>query len=177
MICSTYKRYTSKYCTRHGIKEKDLKQLIIDDIRELAEYVNSSKLVKVANEESKFDIEKQLKNEMEKLGIKISELKNVIKSLYTDKVKGLIDEQEFIEMKKDFSSEKEKLQSKYDTIVNRLDEYERNKNEIERISSIVEKIMGMEELNRYALEQLIRKIEIFEDKQIKIHYNFINPII
>lgn len=177
LICSTYKRYTSKYCTRHGIKEKDLKQLIINDIRELAEYVNRSKLIKVANEESKFDIEKQLKNEIEKLDSKINELKNVIKSLYTDKVKGIINEEEFTEMKKDFSNDNEKLQNKYNEITSRLEEYKKNKNEIERISKIVEEIMNMKELNRYALEQLITKIEIFENKTIKIHYNFINPTI
>jgi len=175
LICSTYKRYTSKYCTRHGIKEKDLKELIIEDIKELAEYVNSNKLMKIANEESKYDIRSQLNSEIEKINYRVNELKNIIKSLYTDKVKGLIDDKEFIEMKEEFSLEKEKLQNKYETIKSRLDEYERNKNELERISSVVDKVMSMEELDRYALEQLIRRIEIFEDKEIKIHYNFINP--
>lgn len=177
LICSTYKRYTSKYCTRHAIMEKDLKQLLLDDIRELAEYVNSNKLMKVANQESKYDLRKELNNEIQKLQNRITELKTIIKSLYTDKVKGLIDEKEFLEMKKDFSNEKEKLQNKYNNILNRLEEYEKSKNEVERISSIVNKIMSIEELDRYGLEQLIRRIEIFEDKQLKIYYNFINPII
>lgn len=177
LICSTYKRYTSKYCTRHGIKEEELKKLIIKDIKELAEYVNSNRLMKVASEESKYDLRKQLNSDIDKMEKRLNEIKSIIKSLYTDKVKGLIDDKEFLEMKEEFSIEKLKLQSRYDDIKGRLDEYEKSKNEIERISVIVDKIMNMEELDRYALEQLIRRIEIFEDKQIKIHYNFINPII
>ncbi|SHJ54515.1 recombinase family protein [Paramaledivibacter caminithermalis] len=176
LICSTYKRYTSKYCSRHGIKEKDLKQLIIEDIKALSEYVNSNKLVKAANEETKFDLRKEFNNQIQKLDNRIRELKTIINTLYTDKVKGLINEEEFLEMKKDFSIEKEKLQNRYDNIKMRLNEYEKDKKESERISNIVNKIMNMEELDRYALEQLVDKIEIFEDKKIKIHYNFINPI-
>ena len=177
LICSTYKRYTVKYCTRHGIKERDLKSLIIEDIKELAQYVNRQKLINVANEESKFDIKKQLNGELEKMNYRLTDLKNIIKSLYLDKVKGLIDDSEFMEMKGEFSLERGRLQSKQDEIKKRLDEYEKNKSEISRMSSIVYKIINMEELDPYALEQLIKRIEIFEGNEIKIHYNFINPII
>lgn len=177
LICSTYKRYTSEYCTRHSIKEEDLKEIILNDIKAFSKKcIDKRKLLNEVKNSSQNTYENHILKEMRKIENKLAEIRKTVKSLYTDKVKEIIDEDEFIELKKEFTKEKGVLEQRYESLKKKYDEYSSEKNEVERILAIVEEVVEMKDLNRYILEQLISKIEIFDDKSVKIHYTFKNPI-
>ena len=176
LICSVYKRYTSKYCTRHSFVEEQLKKIILEDIQTFAEEsVDKSKLYRTANKLTIPKPEQHLEQEMIKIQNRLEEIKKVIKSLYNDKVKGVLDEQDFIELNGEFAMEKTALGNRYEILHGKAEELKKEQQDRNGIVSLVEEIMILKELDRYALEKLISKIEIFEGNQVKIHYRFKNP--
>ncbi|WZL72466.1 recombinase family protein [Clostridiaceae bacterium 35-E11] len=178
LICSRYKRHTSEYCTRHAIKEDDLKEIILDDIKTFVDYsVDKQKLLKEAKNSTGKSPKNQVLQEIKMLEIKLTEIKKAVRNLYTDKVKGIIDEEEFIEIKKEFAKEKDVLNKRYEWLQKKHEAYTDRKSEVERMAASVEEVINIKELNRYILEQLIAQIEIYEDQQVKIHYTFKNPTI
>lgn len=176
LICSTYKRYTSKYCTRHSLKEDILKEAIIKDITGLAEeFVNKDNLLNIAKKKNinlpMDDISIQIKSVERRLG----EIKNIIKSLYQDKYKGIITELDFIELMNGFNKERSTLQKRNDTLNEELNHLIIQNKKEDKIYKIVENLIDLRELDVYTLEKLISKIDVYEDKSIKITYKFKEP--
>ena len=103
------------------------------------------------------------------LDSKITEKDNLIQSLYEDKVKGIITEDLFIKLSKQYETDKKSLQNRVQK------EKEINKNTIKKQDLIhnVKELLKFNENNidRNLLLKLIDKIEI-DDDNIDIYYKF-----
>ena len=169
IMCATYSKLGPTHCSRRAIKETEVEKYVLDHLRQIAKNVLSKGFC------SQFDnlkVDNNDHNEKERIIKRLLEIKNTIKDLYTDKLKGIIDESLFVEMSGLFNSEKEHLNKRLteiESIVEKSITYD--------YKFIIQKIVDFEVADRAILVKLINKIEISKDKQIFIYYNFYNPLI
>ena len=144
LICSQYARYG--LCKRHQVYEKQCNQIIKNTLEQYMEKVQWQSALKNKNTQT----EKQKKYEK-----KIQALKYMQTKLYEDKIKGLLEEEEFLEILQQIKEQK-KLFSKEKPCPCEPDiQYFLNK--------------------RIFLLQFIEKIEFFEkEEEIKmcVHWSF-----
>ena len=179
LICSGYKRYSKSFCTRHSIKEEVLLDIVTSQIREYIKDINFEALKIDANNIKKIQekrvnvIEKEIKN----IQNRKNKINDILKNLYEDKVKGILSEEEFIELKDNFSSERAQLDNQLINLQAKANQ-KVNKNEIEQneeIEKIIQKVLEFNEIDRLTLTKLIDRIEIFENKKVRIKFKFKEP--
>ena len=163
-MCSSYKRNGSKFCSNIHLREDTLINSVIDSLKEnIANFLKYDELEYICPN-TQIDNKK-----LDYLDSKIAEKNNLIQSLYEDKVKGIITEDLFIKLSKQYETDKK-------TLLNRFQkEKEINKNTIKKEDLIcnVKELLDFNENNidRNLLLKLIDKIEI-DDDNIDIYYKF-----
>ncbi|MBU3143217.1 recombinase family protein [Clostridium sp. CF012] len=153
-------------CTAHSLKEEELKDIIISDLkqcalRELNEKDIYNKIDKYINKSENHATKlKNIEGELRKLDRQFQEL-------YLDKFNGKVSERNFeilsnsIEKKQQASiNRKKEILLKLELFNNYEDMYMVYKSEID-------KVLSFQSLDRIMVESLIEKIIISEDKQMK----------
>lgn len=168
-----------KLCTNHSIRLENLEQIVIERLRQhlmnLDEESLSSKLFESSTVKGNLkSLQKQLNN-IEK---DMVDRNMVIKSLYIDKVKGVISEQQFNEFNLAFANEKSELISRRAITNNTIETIKNNLDNISKYKELVEKHRNFTEINSIMVNALVDYIEIGEkniktkEQRIKIHWHF-----
>ena len=111
---------------------------------------------------------------MARINRKLTEIKEIIKGLYMDKIRGIIDEEMFLSMSGEYNAEKERLGREYaDLACKNADGPDKN-NPVDYIS-VIRQFASFEHVDKVTLWQLIERVEISADGQIYINYKFKNP--
>jgi site-specific DNA recombinase len=179
-VCGSYQKRGTKACSSHTIKYSVLKEKVLNDIAFLADKaLNMDKMMDFA--------QKYTSNERRNVKGELKELEKAIKQLEIDKdelvkylIRKVIDEDTYKVQQEKFENELKILKkSKSElerTILVQTNEDESLLNIQATIQEFVKlKIKDNEKL-RHALHNLIEKIEVSEDGNITIHYNFKNPL-
>ncbi len=172
LICSKYKRFSG--CQRNGINEKKLDKEIISRLKTIAKRVlNKPKIIdsiEIKSDRAQTDTITRQKDTINK---RLFELQKIIKGLYEDKIKGLLSQEDFVNLMNEFNKEKEQLSLK---LLN-LEKEEQKNERIQEGSNMTETIKGILDFDiipKKMLVQLIDRIEIGENGKIGIKYRFKN---
>ena len=169
-LCSNYTRFHS--CTRHAVLLDDINELVINDLKSIARKTikNREKFIKKINIPNAKQEEKYSKNIITKKENRLSEIIKLRKELYEDWKRDIITKEDFDSMYLEYNKEKEKLLNEIEKLQKELihNKDYRNNNYID----ILEKIVDFEIVPKNILINLIDKVEIFQDKTVKIHYKF-----
>jgi DNA invertase Pin-like site-specific DNA recombinase len=176
--CNLYKR-KGKYgkCTLHRLNynwlEEDLLALIrniCDKFLQDYDYEGISKKVKNINDE----MLNELTEKLETINIDLVRNNNFIENLYKDKCSGLLREEDYEMMYKNFSTEVKNLKSKKITYEEKLRniELELSGFDYEGCRNVAKEFMSMKKPTRNILSRIIQKIEINENKEVDMHFNF-----
>jgi hypothetical protein len=174
-ICSKYKRF--KCCSRHSYLEKELEDYILEDLRNISQKsLDKDRLYKQAQQKfiqssNNRDIDK----EINAINIKISSIKKDIKSLYEDKLKGILTEQDFIDLSQDYNREREQLISKLSSLNNKKEEIEKPKENDDKLLKLINNLVEFKKVTNTILVKLIDRVEVSEDKKVTIYYRFKKP--
>lgn len=177
--CGT--RHTAKdACIGSFIGVNTLEKAVLLELRHLLdEYLDKDMASR--NIHLSDSIDKQLsKLEFDKLAYskKVAECALALKNLYLDKVKGIINDTEFIQYTRDFTVDKERFTAQIDTIDTDIALLEQKRAEAKTKRQIVEQYSKVEKLDRMMVEKLIDFVEVGKrDKETKqvpitIHWNF-----
>lgn len=172
--CSNNIRYRHGICSLHYFQEKKLNDIVISYLKDtFRRYVNKKDLKKVGKQKIENKCETQsLGSEIFKYNKKIDNLKEALKNLYIDKISNVISEEEFIEIKQQLENDK----NEYINKVNELNQIVKQINENSDNTSIIDKkiqeFLDLKKPNKQILMDLIEKIEIMQDKQVKIYVKF-----
>ena len=170
MNCITYTKFGKSECTSHRIREELLTDYVINDLKRISkQYLDNGFFQSISELETCED--KSLKSELRTIEKRFEEIKNIVKSLYEDKIKGTISEEDFLCMTKEYSEEKSRLQNKMETINDRLNEKAREFSYIKLLKDIAE----FNIVNKVILLQLIDRIEVDSNRKITVYYMFTNP--
>lgn len=166
-------------CIGSFISENVLKRTVLKEINLLIEqYLNVDQLEeKVILNRFRNDKE-QLKKEIAEYQANINKQSKAVKTLYMDKVNGIITEEQFIEFNTDFNKQKESLELIIAEKSKKLAELENEQETLKSKRQILEQYVNVTELTREMIEGLIDYIEvgakdpITKKKEIKIHWKF-----
>ncbi|MCY6370643.1 recombinase family protein [Clostridium ganghwense] len=174
-ICAAYKRFHT--CTRHSIKENELIESVLKDLKSILNaYIDKERLIKVAEEAKAKNTKKaNIKSELRRIDKRLGEIQIFLKKMLEDKYLGKISEEMFNNFTDEYLKEQKKLKGegvRLKEIIKKQEEESGNK---DMFKNLVEELLKMDEPDKLTLSKLIDKIEIYENKKIKIFYKFKLP--
>lgn len=176
-ICYSYSRLYSDICTRHSNSIPELEEVLIKHIKEVcSRYINENlqdELINMAKKQKQLEL-KQISNEkrLETLEQKISDIGLYIKNLYMDKVKGVVNENDYISLIADFTKDKDNLIKEKEELIKIINNQKPQINETAKIERLAKEFLSLERPTKQLLNELIEKITISENKEINIYFKF-----
>ena len=176
-ICYSYSRLYSDICTRHSNSIPELEEVLIKHIKEVcSRYINENlqdELINMAKKQKQLEL-KQISNEkrLETLEQKISDIGLYIKNLYMDKVKGVVNENDYISLVADFTKDKDNLIKEKEELIKIINNQNPQINETAKIERLAKEFLSLERPTKQLLNELIEKITISENKEINIYFKF-----
>lgn len=176
--CSTYKKFGNQFCSQHGIKEDELKQAVLFEIKKVANEILTQNDIEELNS---FDPENILNgndfNEKTKEIIqdKISRIDKYLKKAYENFVEQILDRDEFLELKNQYNKEKQELLKQIQEIDNIIFDKKSSQKEHNQWIKRFKNYMDVDELTREMVLELIERIEIGNNKDVHIYFKFANP--
>lgn len=171
-ICSMYNRYGKDYCTRMAVRESILNEFVVQDLRKiLQEKVDKEKLINSIDKTKINNNKKKLQKKIIDHNRRIEEITKIIKTAYEDRVKGLLDTDEFVSFTEGYKKEKQELIEKIEKLNTKLNDYENNKEN--ELMKYIREIVDFKEINRNTILNLVDNIEIINKDNIKINYKFV----
>ena len=172
--CSNNIRYRHGVCSLHYFQEQKLNDMVISHLRDtLSKFANKKDLKKIYEQKQMNMFEtKNINNEIIKYNKKIENLKEALKNLYIDKVSELISEDEFIELKKQIENDRNNYTNRVTELNRIIKENSKNSEKVAIIEKKIKQFLDLKEPNKQILMELIQKIEIMKDKQVKIYVKY-----
>lgn len=188
-ICQTYNRLGKNACTSHKIEARDLYNLVLMDIQEVAAMALKDKEAFYGRLSRR--MEKQyladtdsLKKEYENLAQRNQEIDDTFISLYADKAKGILTEKRFLKLTDAMEKEQENNQNRMQEIATLISEEEHSEGDVQMFMGEIRRYAAITELDETVLNRLINRILIGEPKkvdgvktqEVRIVYNFVGEL-
>ena len=168
MICNNYRRNSKLgLCTSHGFNYEQLEKIVLEYIKKLFLEIDSKKIeLNIKNNISKYDYGKML----QKLETEIKLINDNIDKMYVDKLNGKINEEMYERL---FNKLKGEIKQKEEVYIGLKNEQENHSDDdIENIKKLVNDFLKLEKPTPEIMRVLINKIEIHQDKQVDLYFNF-----
>ena len=124
------------------------------------------------------DIREGYKKKIEQIDKAIFDINNNLDKMYMDKLRGILQEEDYVRVSQKFDFEriklfeqKKELEQKISQAELRLETKNTTKEEKE-LDNLIEQFLELEKIDKIYLYRLINKIEIDKDKNIYIYFNF-----
>ena len=188
-ICQTYNRLGKNSCTSHKVEARDLYNLVLKDIQELAAMalkdVESFYQRICSRMERRYLADaSEMEKERERLEARNQEIDDMFLNLYTDKAKGILSEQRFVKLTAAMEREQEENQKQLKELTLSLRRSNEQENDVRTFIREIRQYATIQELDEGILNRLINRILVGEVKkidgekfqEIKIIYNFVGEI-
>ena len=164
-----------RLCTRHSVRLDQLIDLVSDRIRY---YVQTYYELNPNDLQPQEDTrQKALKQERKTLAAQLEKRSQALKTLYLDKVAGIISEGQFVELNQSFLDEKSRLEQRLAKIEEELEKREQPQQQADLMEK-ARKLLKLETVPRELVVGLIERIEIGErnpntgKQEVKINWKF-----
>ena len=182
LVCSNnrdgYDDCINKSSIRYDVLENIVLEAINKKIEKYYDEVSLSK-IETKNKKSRFtDKIKSLENQKLEAIKKVSETRKYLKSLYEDKVNGIITAEQFKELISDYNSNESIYNDQIKSIDNEIEFYKKKEIATNDNKKIFSKYKTLESLNRVIIDEFIDKIYIGKlneetnTRDIQIKWNF-----
>ncbi len=168
MVCNNYRRSSKLgFCTSHGFSYNNLEESILNYIRSLFKDIDNERLeLNIKNRMIKYNYEKIL----QKLENEIKLVNNNIDKMYLDKLNNKISEKMYERVLKKLQEKIKKKESEYIEINKQKEETKQNKTE--KIKNVVREFLELKKPTPEIMKVIINRIEIHQDKQVDLYFNF-----
>ena len=188
-ICQTYNRMGCKVCSSHKIEARDLHDLVLKDIQELAAQAMKDADVFYQRLSSRMERRyrtdaNETKKEIDRLQRRNLEIDDMFLNLYTDKAKGILSEQRFMKLTAALEQEQEANQRQIKELSELMRHSDEQESDICTFIREIRQYAAIKELDETMLHRLINKVLIGEIKkvdgqkvqEVRIVYNFVGEI-
>ena len=168
MICNNYRRNSKLgLCTSHGFSYDALEEKILQYIKNIFLAINSKKIeLNIKNNRTKQDYGKMLKQKQ----IEINLIKENIDRMYVDKLNNKISEEMYERLFDKLINEVKQKEKEYDEL--KMQKEDNRQDDRREIEKIVKEFLKVEKPTPEIMKVIINKIEIHQDKQVDIYFNF-----
>ena len=162
--CAAYKENTGT-CSIHYIRDIVLRQLVLETIQKVAEFVQGFEPVFVylfakKNAEGREKNIRAMKQKAEQSKKRITELDKLIERIYTDNVMGKISDERFAIMSANFEAEQKELREALTEIEQSIVTAETEKVDMKRFLETIRECTDLKELTPAIVNTLIKRIEV-----------------
>ena len=188
-ICQTYNRMGCKVCSSHKIEARDLHDLVLKDIQELAAQAMKDADAFYQRLSSRMERRyrtdaNETKKEIDRLQRRNLEIDDMFLNLYTDKAKGILSEQRFMKLTAALEQEQEANQRQIKELSELMRHSDEQESDICTFIREIRQYTAIKELDETMLHRLINKVLIGEIKkvdgqkvqEVRIVYNFVGEI-
>lgn len=176
LYCGTYKRNGKQYCTPHTLPMVVLEDIVLGDLKAIVDNVDNLKELVQSQSFTASKVKRIADTELSKIKAELERVKKLKKSVYEDYREELISKEEFLSYREDYLK-KEELYSK------QIEALEEKKNdnvpedvfETPWLKRLLE-LKDIEALDRDIVVEMISEIKVYENRKIKITYNFGNEL-
>lgn len=176
-VCGTFKKHGDTKCSSHSVKERVLKEIILRDLRSMAQLVVDKeqfiKRMESATNQGRREREKQLETFRRKVGELQAENKKFLKLLANE----VISQEEYRDAVDQNHLEIQRIQSKVLTLESELNEQTQGQDLAKRMMTELEEVLKFQDLTEELLHRLVHRIEVKADGKPVIHYRFANPYV
>ena len=188
--CSNYvKDYRGTCPTRHYIRADALEQVVMLELRRLAEFLTDDEdsFIEILTKKTNGDIikeQKYLEEEIKKAVARNDKVAERYEKLYEDHADGKVTEEWFMHMSQKFETERFELKNKIRDLRKRLDETDELRLGQEAFVKAIRRFLQMQMLTRPLLQELIDHIDVYETEgvgknrtqRVVIYYRFVGYI-
>ena len=162
--CAAYKENTGT-CSIHYIRDIVLRQLVLETIQKVAEFVQGFEPVFVylfakKNAEGREKNIRAMKLKADQSKKRIAELDKLIERIYTDNVMGKISDERFAIMSANFEAEQKELRESLSNLEQSIIDTETEKVDIKRFLETIRECTDLKELTPAIVNTLIKRIEV-----------------
>ena len=167
-------------CIGSFISVDKLERIVINELnRFAAEYLDKDELeLNIEFSDNLLGQKRRLLADIATYEKKVKEYSRGIRELYLDKVKGVLSENDFLEMSEEFTSERTRLENAIAEGQKKLVEIEEKIKKGDNRRELIEQYTNLEHLTREMVETLIdyvsvgKRIPGTKDVPVEIHWNF-----
>ena len=176
LYCGTYKRNGKQYCTPHTLPMAVLEDIVLGDLKAIVDSVDNLKELVQSQSFTASKVNRIADTELGKIKAELERVKRLKKSIYEDYREELISKEEFLSYREDYLK-KEELYSKQ---IEALEEKKKDNVtedvfETPWLKRLLE-LKDIESLDRDIVVEMISEIRVYENRKIKITYNFGNEL-
>ena len=169
--CSLHWKHKEK-CGAHFIREKVLNHLVLRHIQLVTGYIlrHQQHFISVMEQHLRVESSEKMKiarKQLERNEKRIAELKRLFIKIYEDNAKGKLSDERFDMMSQTYEAEQKQLEAEVITLRKDLEVQQRQNENIEKFIQKAHKYVGIEELDPYALRELVKAIYV--DAPVKVN--------
>ncbi|OQB26102.1 MAG: hypothetical protein BWY11_00052 [Firmicutes bacterium ADurb.Bin182] len=166
-MCSTYKKRGKDKCTAHYIRENQLAEIILDDLRRVTHFARQQEALFVQHINQKNSTEtrreiERLQRELDTMRRRDTELSTLFKRLYEDNVLGRVTSEQFRILSADYNSEQNSLKERIPQAVERINKLQESISNVSRFVEKAKRYTEIPELTGELLHLFIERIEVGE---------------
>ncbi len=168
-------------CYPLSMNYEKLERHIIDIVKKICRiYADKEVFARVYEKDQNktLDIREGYRNKLSQVNKAINEINSNLDKMYMDKLRGVLQEEDYIRVSQKLKFERIKLNEHKKELEQKLSQTEEkmdNKNKIKEekeLEELIEDFLKLEKIDKIYLYRLINKIEIDKDKNIYIYFNF-----
>lgn len=188
-ICGNYARSGKTACTVHTIYEDALKELVLGDIREKAQYAAYDRerlvaqITRLKEKESRSRLS-SYEQELKTASARVGELEKLMQNLYEDKCSGTIPQTVFQTLMQKYEAERAAKAAALPELEQKVKAQLENRQDADHWTEIIRRYTEVTELDETILFELIDRIEVGETKKhgalricdIKVFYRYVGNV-
>jgi len=166
-MCSTYRKRGKEICTGHYIREKQLAEIVLDDLRRVTHFArqNEALFIQHINQKNSAETKREidrLQRELDGMRRRDTELTALFKRLYEDNVLGRITNEQFRMLSADYNDEQNSLKERIPQVVELISKLQESISNVSRFVEKAKRYTEIPELTGELLHLFIGRIEVGE---------------
>ena len=176
LYCGTYKRIGKEYCTPHTLPMAVLEEIVLGDLRAIIDSVDNLKELVQAQSFTASKVKKITDTELSKVKAELERVKKLKKSIYEDYRDELISKEEFLSYREDYLKKEELYSKQMEALEEKKkDNVTEDVFETPWLKRLLE-LQDIKALDRDIVVEMISEIKVYDNRKIKITYNFGNEL-
>lgn len=172
LYCGTYKRNGKDLCTPHTLPLKDLEEIVLNDLKIIVQNVEDLQELVKSQSFTASKVKRIADTELMKIKSELERVKRLKKSVYEDYREELITKEEFLSYREDYQRKEELYSKQIEALETRKKD---NVTEDVFESPWLKRLLDLKDisqLDRDIVVEMIDEIIVYENRKIKIRYNF-----
>ena len=166
-MCYTYKKKGKEVCSAHYIREQDLTQIILDDLRRATHFARQKEklFAEYINRKNSAELRREIntvQKELDSMRRRNTELTSLFKRLYEDNVLGRVTNEQFRILSGDYNAEQKELTAAIPAQEVRLQKLKDSSANVEAFIEKAKRYTEIRELTPEILRLFIARIEVGE---------------